>query len=73
MTNMSVLLIYVDNRLECTMVEWEYKTFEWQVLKHALDESQKPENLGGQGWELVSTDYDIDFRVWVLMFKRPKQ
>ena len=55
------------------MVEWEYKTFEWQVLKHALDESQKPENLGGQGWELVSNDYDVDFRVWVLMFKRPKQ
>ncbi len=39
------------------MVKWEYKTFEWEVLKHALNESQKPENLGGQGWELVSTNY----------------
>tara|TARA_B100001113_G_scaffold227803_1_gene187026 strand:- start:1487 stop:1654 length:168 start_codon:yes stop_codon:yes gene_type:complete len=55
------------------MVNWEYKTFEWAVLKNALEESQKPENLGDQGWELVSTNYDVDYRVWVLMFKRPKQ
>ena len=55
------------------MTQWEYKTFEWEVLKHALAESQKPENLGGQGWELVSTDYDTDFRVWVLMFKSEKK
>ena len=53
------------------MVKCEYKTFDWVVLKHALNESQKPENLGGQGWELVSTNYDTDYRVWVLMFKRP--
>ena len=55
------------------MIKWEYKTFEWAVLKNALEESQKPGNLGDQGWELVSTNYDVDYRVWVLMFKRPKQ
>jgi len=54
------------------MVEWEYITFEWPILKNALEESQKRENLGGQGWELVSTNYDVDYRVWVLMFKRQK-
>jgi len=54
------------------MVEWEYITFEWPILKNALEESQKHENLGGQGWELVSTNYDVDYRVWVLMFKRQK-
>ncbi len=55
------------------MVKWEYKTFEWAVLKNALEESQRHENLGEKGWELVSTNYDVDYRVWVLMFKRPKQ
>ena len=55
------------------MKKWEYKTFEWAILKNALEESQKHGNLGEEGWELVSTNYDVDYRVWVLMFKRPKQ
>ena len=29
--------------------------------------------LGKEVVEGLETDYDIDFRVWVLMFKRPKQ
>ena len=46
--------------------KWEYK------FSHSINEKEA-NDLGDQGWELVSTDYDIDFRVWVLMFKRPKQ